>query len=647
MNKKYVCVPHDLERRFFYTVVFSFFVFIFLSNPFLKIPYDMWHHLLKIVSLHDDGKPFAMFPEAVEGRFLWHLFYAKLFKLTGVNDIFIWAKIIHVIQFGLSCLSIYYFSFTVFKILMPREQRIELKYLSLIASFLWFIGNGTFSVAHQQAWIMWYSVTYQGFTIPLFWYITALTLRIFYEDETNQKMFFYALLIIIGAALIGKIHSMELLYYLIHLSLLCLINYKKVLFAVKKHYFKLIILLLSLTGIIRLLIEDEIRLILLIKEKNFLDEIYETGRLVTNSLNRFRSSFSEIAILSLLAAIVFTTYYLFNKRKYLDKIINFNASLFLYILLSAILFSLIPVNNFLAGIAANVTNAGVVYRFFFASPWFIFLPMTTFIFLRPVNHRIKLHLLVGTNVLLMIILIILSKTAFTGTLFYNVKSIVDAFYKERVSIQYSTDTINKLRDIISKKNAESINKNKPNLYYIRGDLAPIVRGVFREYVYQPSAKAMYPLISFYRKNFYQEYNLIDINLPNEFAKNEEIFEYFPLEKKNIEFSKHVKFALPGKENDTVKLVISQVKQVDILIIIIGFCSIKEKQSRIEETYLVLKSNNEQHIFRVKRSGDFEEFYFRAIIDKNEIHKGIYNVGVHVKIVNSYLLKFSNHMIEIN
>ena len=92
MNIKHFRVPHDLERWVFYTIVLSFLVFIFLSNPFLKIPYDMWHHLLKIVSLHDDGKPFAFFPEALEGRFLWHLYYAKLFKLVGINDIFVWAK---------------------------------------------------------------------------------------------------------------------------------------------------------------------------------------------------------------------------------------------------------------------------------------------------------------------------------------------------------------------------------------------------------------------------------------------------------------------------------------------------------------------------------------------------------------------------
>jgi hypothetical protein len=103
----------------FYSLVAAAFLFILLSNPFLKLPYDPWDNLLRIVSLHDEGKCFYFWPGyGCTNRILWHEIWAKVFKIIGINDIFIWAKIIHVFQFFIAGICLYYFSKTALTILI-------------------------------------------------------------------------------------------------------------------------------------------------------------------------------------------------------------------------------------------------------------------------------------------------------------------------------------------------------------------------------------------------------------------------------------------------------------------------------------------------------------------------------------------------
>ena len=69
-----------------------------------------------------------------------------------------------------------------------------------------------------------------------------------------------------------------------------------------------------------------------------------------------------------------------------------------------------------------------------------------------------------------------------------------------------------------------------NMFYIRGDMAPILRTVLRKYVYA-DRRYLWPKATFFEKGLYKKYRLIDIDLPDDFPKNEEIFRYFNLEKK--------------------------------------------------------------------------------------------------------------------
>jgi len=144
---------------FFSVLIFFSLVFILFSNPFLKIPYDPWHHIIYIRSIYDDGVPFLFYPlvHTYYTKTGWHHLVAYIFKILHISDFFYWVKIIHVVQFFLSAFSVFFLSSTIYRVLY-NKQAIN-KYLALSSTYLWFIGVGTLSVCLQQSWIVWYSLT--------------------------------------------------------------------------------------------------------------------------------------------------------------------------------------------------------------------------------------------------------------------------------------------------------------------------------------------------------------------------------------------------------------------------------------------------------------------------------------------------------
>jgi len=388
----------------FYSLVAAAFLFIFLTNPFLIKLYDPWrYHLASIAEFYNGVSG--------SGR-IWHLVWAHVFKFFGISNIFTWAKIIHVFQFLLAAVVMYYFSKTALNILIksplspllqsgvskrfsPQASRrgdltcgndnkkinelrtIQIKFLSLFSVFLWFIGNGTFSVAYQQAWIMWYSVTYQGLSIPLFWYCTALTLKIFYVEMSLRRILLYIILIAITSVIIAKLHPMEFLYYIINLVLILLVNSKRLLNIENKKYLliSLPVILIIMILAVKYLIDRESGLSILFTSNEtpvqIIQKINIMGNEIVSTLNRFPNSFSEVARVSIFAAVLFRIVYLFRKDKSQDS----NAIyIYDYLLVSSLVFVLIPIIPFLAGAVGYITNPVLVWRCFFGSPWFIFLP---------------------------------------------------------------------------------------------------------------------------------------------------------------------------------------------------------------------------------------------------------------------------------
>ena len=231
---------------------------------------------------------------------------------------------------------------------------------------------------------MWYSVTHQGLTIPLFWYITALTIKIFYETLTIKKGIFFVAQIAGASFLIAKIHPSELFYYLIILSILLLFNSIRMIRLKdrKANLISISLIFLIMFIAIKYFNPEKVPLLSLISSDETLGQIvqkiktmgHEIVSLQDNlGLNRSESTFSEIARISqFLAIFTFIFYflkYIFKRGK------GLNLSLFICLLALSTIFYLIPTVPFLAGLTGYIVSEGVVYRFFYVSPWFIFLPL--------------------------------------------------------------------------------------------------------------------------------------------------------------------------------------------------------------------------------------------------------------------------------
>jgi hypothetical protein len=436
----------------FYSLIAVAVLFIFLSNPFLVKEYDPWNWHLRFITEFYNGVSKS------EGR-IWHLVWARIFKFMGIGDIFIWAKIIHVFQFILAAIFLYFFSKTALTILIKSNcsklhgiksyeglhsnendinginklRKIQIKYLSLFAVFLWFIGNGTFSatfsgtlpIAYQQAWIMWYSVTYQGLTIPLFWYCTALTLITFYEELSFRKNLLCVIQIAMASFMIAKFHPQEFLYYIIHTSIIIIVNIGRIVSIKNKKAFLITIPIIFIIMFIAIkyFLDHTLPPFLYVISSQIvkvLQQINVLGHNVIDNLNRFPNSFSEIAIISIISMIIFRVNYLFIN----DKKISFNRNFFDLLLVSSLLFFLIPMVPFLAGLAAYITHPNFVYRFFFASPWFIFFPFALYkvITMREIN--IPVYKIVITVALILCSIAYFHKYLIPYHTFLNAKSII-------------------------------------------------------------------------------------------------------------------------------------------------------------------------------------------------------------------------------
>lgn len=511
---------------FFYVIVLLFLSFIFISQPFMKIPFDIWEHLMRIVSIYDTGTCFLFWPEdVVVSMNFWHWIWAKIFTFFYISDIFIWAKIIHVTQFLISALAIYYFSKTTYHLMSIQQKELSIKFLALSSTLFWFLGNGTISI-YQQAWINWYSVTYQGLSIPFLWYILALTIRLLYKESSDIQRAFYLIQIALLSFFILIIHPTEIVYFLINLFVLFAIHIRGCFQYIRINIVSIFILVLCLLILIFQVKQNGwLPLPILLHGPNLselLKNIQDIGRWVTQEGgNRFPYAISELTIFSMICAILFRVSLSFSQY-HIDK------KLYDFLLISSVLFLIIPLNGILAGIAGIATHKDIVWRFFFGSAWFLFLPL---IIDKVVMFTMKKNAFLYSftiNIAVIIIFFFLSRITFYQSFYLNANSIIQLTDPKKVDLQYSQDDIDKLARIIRQYDVPT--DGMINMFYIRGDLAPILRTVLKKYVYA-DRRNLWPKASFLERGLNKKYRLIEVDLPADFPKNEEIFKYFDLEKK--------------------------------------------------------------------------------------------------------------------
>ena len=512
---------------FFYMAILLFISFIFISQPFMKIPFDIWEHLMRITSIYDTDTCFLFWPEDTVGSmFFWHWLWAKIFSIFHISNVFMWAKIIHVVQFLIASISVYFFSKTVYRLLDKDHKDIQNNFLALSSTLLWFLGNGTISI-YQQAWINWYSVTYQGLSIPLLWFILALTVELFYEDTLiRSKRLLYILQIVIVSLLILFIHPTEFVFYFINLMLLFVLNWKQVFHYARNHYLPFIILISSLVIIFFTI--KQYRLLPIpalldgVKFHQLMAAIQDVGNwVIHDGGNRFPHALSEIAIFSILCAVLLRIYLFVSY----DAI---NRKLYDFVLITSIFFLMIPLNGLLAGVIGIVTHKEIVWRFFFGSAWFIFLPLTISKISKTFIKKNQMIYIFAFNLTLIILFCFLSRFFFYQSFYQNTISVIQLLDAKKVGLQYSQSDLDTLAGIVRQQDISV--DGKTNIFYIRGDMAPILRTVFRKYVYA-DRRYLPPKIGFYETSYAKKYHLVDIDLPADFPKDEEIFRNFNLEKK--------------------------------------------------------------------------------------------------------------------
>jgi len=226
-----------------------------------------------------------------------------------------------------------------FRNLFQNTSRIILKYLSFWSVLIWLSIFATFSIKYQMVWTLWYSVNYQ-ISLPLFWYITALSIVLLFEDTSKTKKIFFTLQILFISWFILQIHAMEFMYYLMHLSILGIVYFKPIYQFIKKYYYRVSLFIIVTILSIKTVLRDEFGFVKYLQEshESLLGLILSTGETVVNRYNRSNYAINELMYVILTLG---TITFLWATWRWYKKHNDINYRLFLYILLSS-LFIFIP-----------------------------------------------------------------------------------------------------------------------------------------------------------------------------------------------------------------------------------------------------------------------------------------------------------------
>lgn len=521
---------------------------------------------MRIESIYTTGKDFTFMPQILMTRYhLWPWLWAQIFKFLNISDPFAWPYIIHVTQTLILSSSLFFFCWVAYGILLHNNKyRLTLAFISMI---FWIFGTGTFSMQYQQAWIMWYSVNYQCISMSILWLNLGLTILVLYSDISLRKKIILSCIITTLFILGLFFHSMEMGFYLMFLMILACFKINKIpkvsvickrnLFLCGGVGFVFLIIItvcgwLILNGTIYTPWKGHLNKINKISDVYMLIELYSW---ILRSVNRFPSSFSELALFSLGMGVL--SFIFIIKAKHRDLLEN--RRLFFSLLFLAFLFFIIPVFPIINGIFALLTKMGVVYRFFYVSPWFLFIPLTIYFLCHYYCQKTRFSTaFVISNLTIFLLCLICSKLFLYSALDKNTISIINSFNKDKVGCQYTNSDIGKLKTIIANTENKLRKKNnvKSNLYHIRGDWAPVLASLpsLNAINYNRLNLTSFPNISYskrfvkkykkyskskswkYYKRYhaykkiirrFKDYNLINLELPSTFPRDESIFETFP------------------------------------------------------------------------------------------------------------------------
>ena len=449
----------------------------------------MWDHLFAIDDFNISQVPGA--------RDIWHAFWRQFFALLSIEQeqILLRARVIHTIQTLLSFFAVYLFSKVIIRHIFRHIDHLTLRYMAYWSTLIWFTIFATFSVHYHHIWILWYSVNYQ-ITLPLFWYIMALTIIILFEPISWKVKLFYGLQIILISRFILQAHSMEYLYYLMYLTVLLLLYIRELSPLFKKYYYLVIPIVLLPILFSRYYQAEKSQLFTYLYSYRFSGlyrAILEQGDLLLAGANRASAAVNELMIVALFSGIAMLFVLLVRKIKGRDQSVSQKMFLFLFI---TSLFFLIPLYTLSGGFAAIVTKMGAVNRFYYSASLFVLLPVALYYFISLIikkNRLMYLNLIIPAVVLLTFLY---SKYASPSHNYAdNIHSFLQSFNEREVGFNLSKEQIKTIGVVLERYRSQSHN-NKEILYYARPDIATVLKFIYRENVYWIGRRNNPPLEKF-------------------------------------------------------------------------------------------------------------------------------------------------------
>jgi len=473
-------IKNDQAFYLYYILVLFGLATVLLTTPFLRFPYDAIAHLIAIDEMYHDA---AITSTSIpNGRLIWHNIWARIFYIFDITslDFLLRAKIIHVVQTFVALFSVYYFSHVVIRNIFYNIPKITLQYLSLWSVLIWFSIFATFSMHYQLIWNLWYSISYQ-ITLPLFWYITALTLVLFLEDISIRKKIFFIIQILIISRFILQAHSMEFMYYLMYVFTFSLFYIGKIYQLVKSYYYLFILFAASIVYFIKNFQPDSSQFFNYMNKDQlpFLyDNIISTGERVIGHYNRSSAVINELMYFIFYTGIIVLVYFLWHKY---HKKSYVHSKVFIFIIATS-LFIFIPLYQFPAGLFGIITKQHVVHRIYYSSSLFVLLP----IFIYYISKIYKLRLRYINLLLLISLLSVFTYSKYDSSLgntyYKNIRSIKNSFSREKYTFHLSQKHI----DLIGDKIAYYESKNpttKEIHYFARHDIAFVLKYVYGKKVY--------------------------------------------------------------------------------------------------------------------------------------------------------------------
>jgi hypothetical protein len=291
---------------------------------------------------------------------------------------FLRAKIIHVVQTLISAGALYYFSNVVLRNIFKKNSPDTLRWLSLWSMLIWFTIFATYSGAYHQVWTMWYSVNYQ-ITLPLFWYMLGLTLVLILEETSWKIKLFFVLQILLLSRFMLQVHSMEFLYYLMHIAVFSLVFIDKIYLFVKKYFYLVIPMIIGIVYMGKHYMPETssiFQYLSLEKLPELHHAIMQEGAFLLSGFNRAIASVNELMYFILFLGIASAGWLFWKIHKKNAPQIEWRVLLYL---LFTSLFVLIPLYQFSGGLFSMITKMFVVNRLYYSASLFVLIPVFAYI----------------------------------------------------------------------------------------------------------------------------------------------------------------------------------------------------------------------------------------------------------------------------